>query len=102
MSRRIQVIYEDILDGERRCAFLSSCLSKTNESVWVYQKVVIEKRKKPCYRNDNGAFFLTDEVRSGRVLGFRCVRQWTPSGAQCQDGITQSSQSLSSFPYSSH
>ena len=65
MRRRIQVIYEDILDGEGRCAFLSSCLSKTNESVLLFQKVVIEKRKKPRYRNDNGASFLIVEVRSG-------------------------------------
>ena len=57
---------------------------------------------KPRYRNDNGASFLFVEVWSGRVLGFRCVRQWPPSGAQCQEGIIQSSQSLSSFPYSSH
>ena len=29
--------------------------------------------KKPRYRNDNGAFFLFVEVRSGGIFGFRCV-----------------------------
>lgn len=70
MRCRIQVIYEDISDGERRCAFLSSCLCKTIEFVLVYQKIVIEKRKKPRYRNDNGASFSIVEVRSGRIWGF--------------------------------
>ena len=44
-----------------------------NESDVSFEKAMIKKSKKPRYRNDNGAFFLFVEVRSGGILGFRCV-----------------------------